>query len=65
MQVLPIGETDSIEVRFSFRCCKISLTGQIMVSLPIAYSTAIYGLQELAHIEEGEVYVQHHSFILG
>ncbi|KAL8716996.1 MAG: hypothetical protein Q9225_005722 [Loekoesia sp. 1 TL-2023] len=54
MHLCPIGENDPFEVSCDFRSCKIDLTGQTMVSLPIAFSTAIHGLQELAHVGEGE-----------
>ncbi|KAL8829841.1 MAG: hypothetical protein Q9170_005997 [Blastenia crenularia] len=45
---------DSLHVSSYIKPSKFNLTSQAMVSLPIAFSTAIYGLEELAHIEGGE-----------
>ena len=58
MLLCPIEDTDSFEVGSCDGIWKIFLTKQMMLTLPTAFSTAIYGLNELAHLEEGEVYLR-------
>lgn len=50
-----VEDETSFEVSSKLGQAGSNLTCQAMVSIPVAFATAIYGLQELAHVEEGEV----------
>lgn len=49
----------------SLPCAVFLLTIQVMLSVQMALSIAIHGLQELAHVEEEEVYTQNRNSVRG